>query len=272
MREGCREREFQMRPCRPFADVSPAFFVSCRLLRLAIRPPNVACLPWSSLDVILDGPVQLGHLHVILVNTSLASSSTLHLDRVDIPTPLLWHGVNPGDGARRGRFLRTRSLSLVSPSVPAVLDITMEPSVIGDKLVVLDFVHTDDLGLVVGPEMETGDEVDEEHDGVGDDKGPGGTDGDPGDLFTELSKVAVEPSSLDHGVTVVGSDRGLSKPVGAQASQMGRYRRTSAGLAHSPVMKVPIAPAKACTAKTSILSRSKETLISGSSTGCRRQR
>ena len=153
---------------------------------------------------------QLGHLHV-LMRPALASPSSLHIDRsITLRIP---DRVYVGDRSTLGRLFRVIAPTRLSLVLPTVLCVSSEERIVGYVLVVLHLVHSNDLGFVVCSEVQAGNEVDDEHDGVGDDKGPGGSNGDPCDLFTELNPVSVHPSTGNGGVSVVGSDRGLSEAV-----------------------------------------------------------
>jgi hypothetical protein len=76
---------------------------------------------------------------------------------------------------------------------------------------VLDLIHTDDFAFFIGSEVKPRDLVDDEHDRVRNDKGPSQTDHNPSELKTELSEVAIEPSSGDRGVSLQKRDGSVSK-------------------------------------------------------------
>jgi len=95
--------------------------------------------------------------------------------------------------------------------------------------------------------MTSWDQVDEEHDQVGNDKGPCGGDGDPCDLLGELDPVSVPISSV-----FATRSRGITTYIHPPSMTAYPSLAATEACAKRPVMKSPIIPARAWTAKISM--------------------
>lgn len=95
-------------------------------------------------------------------------------------------------------------------------EVTADLDVVVGEFTVLVVVHAEELGLLGGAELETGDEVDDLGDDGGHDKGVGGGGDDGGDLPADGLVVVVHETTSGTSVDTVEADDGAGGEEGVE--------------------------------------------------------